>query len=105
MSGLWDRIVPGEDRVAVHFITAAVHLAVEGVFTNAQILAAINSDLDTDLDSAAESDLSDLVTECNAQPNIGAKARYIHLIESLGLAVEEGHLTSESVWRSNLGIT
>lgn len=104
MSGIWDRIEPdADDKVAIHTFTAAVHLAAEGVFTDAHILAALNSSLGTPLDTAAETDLATMKTQAQTG-NVATRARYLHLVESLGLAVEQGVLTNEAVYRSNLNL-
>ena len=106
MSGIWERIKPGgenADRLNAHFLKAAIYCAVRGVFTNAQILAALNSQLTAPLDSAAETDLAAVVTNAGTGSAI-AKIDYLERWDALNIAVENGLLTNEATYRSELGI-
>lgn len=103
MAGIWDRITPGGDRLSVHLVTSALHLADLGIFTPAQILNALNTTLETPLDQAAVSDLSSMVSTLGAADAAG-KPQYILTVESLHVAIETGLLASESLYRTALGL-
>lgn len=103
MAGLWDRIVPGDDRLGVHLLKAAMYLRVRNVFTTPQILASLNSKLQTPLSAAAQTDLNNIVTQASAG-SATAKLDYLERFDALNVAVEEGLLTNEATWRSELGI-
>jgi len=104
MAGIWDRITPGDDRLSVHLVTSALHLAGLGVFTPSQILNALNATLETPLDQAATSDLSAMVSDLGAADSAG-KAQYILTVESLHVAAEAGLLASEQIYRTVLGLS
>jgi hypothetical protein len=103
MAGIWERITPGDDRLAVHLVTSALHLADLGAFTSAQILSGLNATLETPLDQNAVNDLQAMLTELSGLDN-ASKTRYMLGVQSLNVAVETGLLTSESTYRNTLGI-
>lgn len=103
MAGIWDRIIPGEDRLSSHLLKAAIYLRVRNVFTSQQILNALNSRLATPLDSAAETDLLNVVTQASAGA-AAAKLDYLERWDAVNIAAEAGLLTSEATYRSELGI-
>lgn len=104
MAGLWDRIVPNVgDRLNYHLLKAALYCRVRGVFTTPQILAALNSQLETPLSSAAETDLANVVTQASTG-SATVKLDYLERWDALNVAVENGLLTNEATWRSELGI-
>lgn len=103
MAGIWNRIIPGEDRLSSHLIAAAVYFAVDGTFTNQQLLNSLNSKLTTPLDAAAQSDLANIVTQGSSGAAV-AKVDYNVRLERLCIAVEDGLLTNEATFRSKLGI-
>lgn len=107
MSGIWDRVIPGEDRANAHLLKAAMHLAVYGVFTDQQVVSGINSFLTTPLDAAAETDLAAIKAAIVALGNAGSAARLIGLerLDAMNIAAEVGVLTSEATYRAQLGIT
>ena len=103
MAGIFDRIGVA-DNVSVHLLKAAIYLGVQGTFTDPQILAALNARLETNLDAAAQTDLTNIKT----QAALGAaadQAQYIHGLEAIAIAVEEGGYSNEAGFRSFLGIT
>lgn len=103
MAGIWDRIIPGEDRISVHLLKAAMHLAVFGVFTNQQLLDGINSEVTTPLDQDAVDDLNAIRTAIAA---MATQARLVALerMDAMNISAEVGVLTSEATYRSQLGI-
>lgn len=103
MAGIWERIKPSEDRLSAHLLKASVYLAVRGVFTNQQILTKLNSTLTAPLDSASETDLANVVTAASAGA-AAAKLDYLERWDALNIAAEQGLLTSEATYRSQLGI-
>lgn len=107
MSGIWDRIIPGEDRVNAHLLKASLHLAVYGVFTDAQVLNGLNSRVTMPLDSAAEADLVAIKDALVALGTAGSAARLIGLerFDAMNIAAEVGVLTSEATYRAQLGIS
>lgn len=104
MSGLWDRIIPGDDRCSAHLLKAAMHLAVYGVFNDSQLLAGINSKLTTALSSAAQTDLANIKTAIAALTGVN-RVVGLERLDAMNIAAEAGVLTSEATWRSNLGIS
>lgn len=107
MSGIWDRIIPGNDRVPAHLLKAAMHLAVYGVFTNQQLLDGINGAVSAPLDAAALSDLGNIRAAITALGAAGSAARLIGLerFDAMNIAAESGVLTSEATYRAQLGIS
>lgn len=103
MAGLWDRLLPGDDRVNVHLLKAAVDLRVRGTFTAGQILTALNAQLTTPLNAAAQTDLTNIVTQASVG-NATAKLDYLNKLDALAVAVECGAFKNEATWRSQLGI-
>lgn len=103
MAGIFDRIKPSEDRLNSHLLKAAIYLRVRGIFTNVQILAAINSKLTTPLDAAAQTDLTNVVTQASAG-SATAKLDYLERWDAVNIAAESGLLTNEATYRSELGI-
>ena len=104
MSGIWNRIIPGEDRLPVHLVKAAVYLAVRGVFTDAQILAGLNAKLITPLDAAAQSDLLAVCTAIIAVSGLAGKVDLLERLDALNIAAEMGVLTNEAAYRTELGL-
>lgn len=106
MAGIWDRIIPSEDRVPAHLLKAAIHLSVYGVFSNAQVVNALNARLQTPLGVAAETDLSNITSAIIALGAAGSTARLIGLerFDAMNIAAETGAFTSEVTYRAQLGI-
>lgn len=104
MAGIWNRIVPGEDRISAHLLKAAVYLRVRNVFTSQQILDALNSTLVAPLDAAAQTDLTNVITQASAG-SATAKLDYLERWDAVNIAAEAGLLTSEATYRSELSIT
>ena len=102
---LFQRIEPGEDRLPVHLLTAALNLAESGVFTPQQALTQLNSYIDTDLNATAQAEITQIYQTLAALPNEGAKARYLLILESINIAVEMGLLTNETTYKTKLEIT
>jgi hypothetical protein len=105
MAGIWNRIVRSEDSdcLSSHLIKSAVYLSVRGVFTNQQILNALNSKLRTDLSGQEITDLGTILTNANTG-TATAKLDYLERIDALNIAVEMGVLTSEDVYRTQAGL-
>lgn len=111
MAGLWERVRPDvEDRVAVHLIVAAysgyfVNTVTSGAkgATKAQILAAINAELQTPLSGAEQTDLDAIADQIDAQSNNINKLIFIRGIEYAFIAAEMGAI-NEAKWRGDLGI-
>jgi len=105
MSGIWDRIIPGgADRCNVHLLKAAMFLAVRGVFTAQQLLERINSSLVIPLDVAAQTDLATIKSAIDAAPNMAGKLDILETFDAMNIGAETGVLTSEAVYRGQLGI-
>lgn len=108
MAGIWDRLVgnaPSGDGVPVHRVTGAVYFKAEAVGTNQQLLGWVSTGLMTPLSTAAEQDLLNLAAGYAALLTDGAKALYLHKLESLMLAVEDGvPAVTETKFRNLLGI-
>lgn len=104
MAGLWDRIVPGPDRVPAHLLKAAMHLAVFGVFTDQQVVDALNDKIGAPLSNAALTDLGAIKTAIAA---MGTQGRLVALerFDAMNIAAEGGVLTSEATYRAQLGIS
>lgn len=102
--GIFDRIKPdAEDRLPVHLVTAAVYLAARGVFSDAQILTALNEKLNTPLDAAATADLAAMKVNATTGAAV-ARVDYLLRLEALGIGVEAGLLTNEATYRSEAGL-
>jgi len=107
MAGIWDRIIPGgesADRLNSHLLKAALYCRVRNTFTTQQILNALNSRLIVPLSAAAETDLSNVVTQASAGLTATAKLDYLERWDALNIAAECGLLTNETTYRSELGI-
>ena len=105
MAGIWERIKPGvNDRCPVHLVKAAISLGVKGSFSDAQIRNAINAQIQTPLDAAAETDLINIRTAA-AAGSAANDSLYMHYLDGVLIAVEAGAITSEATFRSELGIS
>lgn len=104
MAGIWNRIIPGEDRVSSHLLKAAMYLSVRGVFTDQNLLSAINSKLATPLDAQSVADLSTIKSAIVAASTLQAKLDLFERFDALNIAVENGVLQSETVYRTQMGI-
>ena len=102
MAGIYDRLIPGNDRLAVHFVKAAVYMNVRGVFTPAQILNGMNSLLEEPLSAEAVTDLTNICTQA-ATGAAAAKLDYLERLDALNLLCEN-NMISENVYRTQLGI-
>lgn len=103
MSGIWDRIIPGEDRCSSHLLKASMHLAVFAVFTDQHIVTGINSKLTTPLSAAAVTDLGNIRTTIAAMTSPNRMVA-LERFDSMNIAAEMGVLTSEATYRAQLGI-
>jgi hypothetical protein len=103
MAGIFDRIKPSEDRLSSHLLKAAIYLRVRGVFTSQQILSALNKQLTTPLGAAAQTDLTNVITNALAG-TATAKLDYLERWDAVNIAAEAGMLTNEATYRSELGI-
>jgi hypothetical protein len=103
MAGIFDRIRPGEDRLSAHLLKAAVYFRVRNVFTAQQILTKLNSTLMTPLDAAAQTDLVNVVSNAGTGA-AAAKLDYLERWDACNIAAENGLLTNEATYRSELGI-
>lgn len=105
MSGIWDRIIPGPDRVSVHQLYASLSLAVDGTFTNQQIINDLNSDLVTPLDAAAVADLAAIKSAIDGITGVANKLNRLRIFDSLNMKAEKGtgNLT-EAIYRNKLGL-
>ena len=104
MSGIYDRIAPGDDRVSAHLLKAAIYLGTDGVFTDEQIVAGLNARIVTPLDATAISDLIAIRTSITNAANAGAKLIILERFDALNIAVEMDVLTNETTYRTKLGI-
>lgn len=104
MSGIWDRIIPGNDRLSVHLVKAAVFCGADNTFTDGQLLAGLNSRLETPLDAAAQADLLAVRAAISAASTAQAKLLILERFDALNIAVEAGVLTSEATYRSKMGL-
>lgn len=110
MAGLWDRVSgSAEDRINVHLIIAAFKAffvnsvdATKGA-TAAQILVALNNELETPLTTAEEDDLTAIGTALNALANNTLKLIYLANLEYTMIAGEL-ELINEAKWRNDLEI-
>ena len=103
MAGIFDR-VEGNDKLHVHLVTAALVLNADGEINNAQTLTALNNQVTTPLDAAAETDLVNLKAQILAQSGAGQRAEYMHKLESMMLARASREYNNEAGFRAYLGI-
>lgn len=103
MAGIWNRIIPGEDRLNAHLLKAALYLRVRGIFTSQQILDKLNSTLQTPLSAAAQTDLNNVIAAAGTG-SATAKLDYLERWDAVNIAAESGLLTNEATYRSELGI-
>lgn len=101
MAGIFDRLA-GNDKIAIHHLTAILVLNADGEMTNGESLTAINGSLATPLDSAGQTDMVNLKAEL---VSAGDKGRYMHKLESQFLAVEGDYDKGETAFRAYLGIS
>jgi hypothetical protein len=107
MAGLYDRLAGSDNSLPVHFIHAAVTLHAEEptIFTKVHLRNRANARLgDSPLTTAEEADLDGIMDEMDVQSNITAKMRYADKVWAVNYAVAGGDLTSETVWRNQLGL-
>lgn len=107
MSGIWDRVVnrgDGNNPIGSNTLSAALYFAVDGTFTQQALVAALNATLRTPLTAAELADLSAILTQASAGTAI-QKVDYQFKFRSLLIAAETRMLTSETTFRSKLGIT
>lgn len=90
--------------MSVHLVKAAVFCGIDGTFTDAQVLAALNSKLQTPLNAAAQSDLMAVRTAITNASTTQAKLNILERFDALNIAVEMGVLTSEATYRSKMGL-
>lgn len=107
MAGIWNRLIPGgvdgNLKVPAHLLKAAVYLSVRGVFTNQQILNAINAKISTPLAGQDITDLNAVITNAGVGA-AAAKLDYLERFDALNIAAEMGVLTVEATYRTELGI-
>lgn len=104
MAGLYDRLIADTDNVAVHLLTAAFVANEAGWFSPAQILSALDARLETPLNSAAQTDLSNIAAQMAAKSAVG-KVAYMHQIESIAIILEENpNAFTDAEFRTHLGI-
>ena len=104
MAGIWNRIIPGNDRLSVHLIKAAMYLSVRGLFTDQQLLDGLNSRITTPLDAAAQADLAAVKALIVAASTTQAKIELLERFDALNIGAEAGVLTSEATYRAQMGI-
>lgn len=104
MAGIWERIKPSNDRMSSHLLKAAIYLRVRGIFTNQQIINALNSTVTTPLDAAAETDLTTIIANAGTG-TATAKLDYLERWDAVNIAAESGLLTNEATYRSELGLS
>lgn len=104
MAGIWNRIIPGEDRISAHLVKAAIYLGARGVFTDQQILNGLNSKLTAPLDASAQADMAAVRTLITNASTTQAKLDILERFDALNIAAEAGVLTSEATYRTQLGI-
>jgi len=106
MSGIWNRVhrsgVNG-DYLSSHLLKAAIYLSVRGVFTNSQIIDALNSGLRTPLSGQELTDLEAMLLNAT-QGTATAKLDYLERFDALNIAAEAGLLSNESTYRTQMGI-
>ena len=103
MSGIWNRIIPGDDRLSSHLVKAAIFCGADGTFSDAQILNALNSKIVTPLDAQAQADLV-AVRSAIAAAATNQKAIILERFDALNIAAEMGVLTSEATYRTKMGL-
>jgi hypothetical protein len=104
MAGIWDRVIPGEDRVSSHLLKSGMHLAVYGVFSDQQVLNAVNRSVTEPLDNQAALDLAAIKTTISAMSGVNRLVA-IERFDAMNIAAEMGVLTDESIYRQQLGIS
>lgn len=104
MSGIFDRIVPGDDRVSVHLLKAAVYLVTRGAVTAQQMNDKLDASVATPLDAAAKADLAAVRSLISAASGSANKLELLERFDSLNVCVETGLLTNEAAYRSEMGI-
>ena len=111
MSGLWERVRgDADDRVPLHLIEAAFGAyfvnTVNGAkgATKAQILAAINNQVEVPLSAAEQTDLNAIADQVDAQSNNTNKLIYLVGLKYVFVAAEMGEV-DETKWRNDLGIS
>lgn len=105
MSGIYDRIGVAEDNVPVHFLSNAIVLYSEGIFTKPQILSAINELVTTSMAGDEITDLQALADGVDAEVGVQNKIRYLLRFQALAEAKERGvTLIDETVFRAQLSL-
>jgi hypothetical protein len=103
MAGLYDRITISDDNVQVHFLIAGLKGYGTGIWTRAQVLASINSLLESPLTTAEETDYDAIADHMDTLNAIG-KLGYGNQIEAAMIAAEAG-LLNDTTWRGALEIS
>ena len=110
MAGLWERVKSdADDRVSTHLIVAGMRAyfayTVDNTkgATKAQVLAAINNQIGTNLTAAEQTDLDDIATALDAITGDTNKLIYLAGLEYVFIAAEMGEV-NEAKWRNDLDI-
>jgi hypothetical protein len=104
MAGLWERIrVDAADRVSNHLLAAALVMHQTSGFSDAQILAAVNTSVQTPLTAAEQDDLAALAAVLDTQGSVTNRLVWLAKCEAWCLAAEHGVVT-EAQWRAALGV-
>ena len=104
MAGIWERVnSTAEDRVAAHLLEAAFVFKDLGIFTNQQILDALNSKITTPLTGAEQTDLLNIATALAGAGSATNRLVYKEKIRATFIGAEAGAI-SEAQFRNILGI-
>jgi hypothetical protein len=104
MADIFDRIYGGnpdneKPQLNTHGLTATLNLVSRGEFTDVQVKTFWN------MDSLAGADFDALVALINGTPSLEGKLLVLSNLESAGIAVEIGAITTKAQYKNAAGIT
>lgn len=105
MAGIWEHVkVDAAPRLPAHVLKSAVYCALRGLFTTQQVRVKLEELIGQELSQDAATDLSAVLTNANVGTAI-AKVDYLERWDAMNIAAENGLLTNEATYRSELGIS
>jgi hypothetical protein len=104
MAGIFERVKQtATDRVPSHLLEAAFLFKDKAIFTNQQIVDALNAKVQTPLAGAELTDLANIATALAGAGSLTNRMDYLNKVRAAFIGAESGSIT-EAQFRSILGI-
>ena len=105
MAGLWEKMkLDAKDRLNTHQVVALIKGYAVGLFTLADIKAAINANAKQSLRGEEDADVGKIIAAIDKKPLLPDKLAYAVAIESMMILAETGNL-DETKWRADLELS